>query len=576
MQNELMTNEPSTLPSKKHGPMTRRQVLRTIVQTSVAVGGVATAGGALLAACGEATSSNPASNPVTLLLGDAPIKISLVTSKQSLTDPDDIAQQQIIQDWLSKNKNVTLKSTAIDLSDDQKTEAAIANRTCPAIIGVFGNMSLNRAAPALHYAADVTDLYHKYNLDSLLADYAKPYWDATFNLNGKYYGMPGDGMFVGGGLYYRRDQLQARGIPDPQYNWSWDDLFSLIKQFQQNGKPVMGAPNYMIGYVVNSDQLDPLPSGGLMGAAPAPNSPWHWQVKFTPWQIERWKEMVGKYRKAVFDDNLIEQNATAYPWEGPAMGKFAAGIYPFAPGFAFQGTIPGYAPVTPVDMPVKYNKSFDELVGWAIYPLGTNGGRNGGSFASLSGNQMFPSYLKTDALAKAVDFYVYRIYGDGYTQMYAKKYELTKDPKAAYKFVAPSNRFQKNPLVPDNVTVQTAYGPKWVTSYMQAINAVGPFPDWHIYFPPDKQTGPTSTAHDDLLSKLSTSKDDVASLLNTFQQTYNSQASTLASDISSSDFVTSAKNFFKQMDTYLQKNMPGLQAGDWQKYYQEVALPALQ
>ena len=549
--------------------MTRRQVLRTTVYSSIVLGSM-TAGGAVLTACG----SDSASAPVTLLLSDGPIKGSVITSKNKLTDPDDIAEQQILQDWLKQNKNVTFKTTAIDTSTDQALQAAIAARTAPQITRTFTSMALNRTASKRKFAADVTDLYKKYDLDNKLADYAKPLFQQGYNLGGKYYALPGDAVTAGAGLYYRRDLLQEKGIADPQLGWNWDDFYALLRQFQTNGQPVMGAPSWMIGWSLNANLLDPLTNSGVLGAVPAPKDPWHWKINIDPW-LDEWKKVTEAYRKAALDDNLIEQNATAYPWEGPAMGKFASGQYPFSPGYAFQGTISGYAPITPIEMPSKFNKTFDELVGFVAYPKGANGGYNINVMPSISGQTMFPYYLKGNALEKAVDLYVYRFYGDGYINKYAKKYDLTKDPKAAYKFVAPANRYQKNPKVPVDVTVENAFGTKWVKSYMDPIRKLLPMPSLALYFPPDTQTGPTDTAHSDALTKLSQSKDDVAGILKTFQDTYNQQASSLTSDVSTQDFISAAKSYFSTLDKYFKEHEPEFYAGDWKKYYHNYALPAL-
>jgi hypothetical protein len=335
----------------------------------------------------------------------------------------------------------------------------------------------------------------------------------------------------------------------------------------------MGAPSWMFGWMFNSNMLDRHPDG-VLGSIPAPKSAWHWQINMNPW-LDEWKSLTDIYRKAALDDNLIEQNATLYPWEGPAMGKFAAGQYPFSPGYAFQGTISGYAPVTPVDMPAKFNKTFDELVGFLPYPHGGNGGFNRNILASMSGQSIIPHYVKGDLLDAAVDLYVYRYYGKGYTQKYALKYNETKVAADAYKFIAPANKFQKNPDLPADVTVEKAYGTQWVKSYMAAINFQPPVPTMESYFAIDKQTGPTPDAHNDLISKLSQTKDDVAGIVNNFQNTYNQQASTLQSDLSPDEFTAGAKKYLADLDKYFKSYAPEFYAGDWSTYYKKYALPAL-
>ncbi|GCE14784.1 ABC transporter substrate-binding protein [Tengunoibacter tsumagoiensis] len=568
MNKETMTQD--ALLSSTPNRMTRRQMLRTSAQTGLVLGSASFIGGALLTACGD----SGAGAQVTLTLADWPVKASVLTSKKPLTDPDDISEKEVIQDWLNKNKNVTIKASSYNLANtDQQAQAAIAARTAPSLMAVFSNLALTRSASKVKFAADVTDLYHQYDLDNKLADYAKPLFKNGYNLDGKYYALPGDGVGAGAGLYYRRDLLKERGIDEPQFGWSWNQFYALLRQFQTDGKPVMGAPSWMFAWIFNSNQLDRQPNG-ILGSVPSPKTPWHWQINIDPW-VETWTKLAQDYRKAALDDNLIEQNTVAYPWEGPAMGKFASGQYPFSPGYAFQGTISGYAPVTPVDMPAKYGKPFDDLVGFISYPKGQNGSYNSGIYGSISGQVMFPSYVKSEVLQKAVDLYIYRVYGDGYINKYAKKYELTKQPQDAYKFIAPANIYQKNPKVPADVTVENAYGVRWVKSYMDPIKNLAPLPQIETFFAPDKQTGPTSAAHDDLLAKLSQSKDNVSDILHNFQQVYNQQASTLQSDLSPEEFTASAKKYLAALDTYFKANQPDFYEGDWTKYYTKYALPAL-
>ncbi|GCE22175.1 ABC transporter substrate-binding protein [Dictyobacter kobayashii] len=553
--------------------LTRRQMLRNLAAGAV-VGGLALTGGGILTACGGNTESTSTS-PVTLTTGDWPFKPIPATAKKGDTDPYNKATVATLQTWLSKNKNVTLKYTAIDISTSQKLIAAVAARTAPdwyAGLGPGSTAAQNHFAGTLGLAAETTDILKKYNVDSLLADYAKPIWNAKWNLDGKFYGLPGDLVSAGAGLFYRRDLAKQKGIAEPKMGWTWDDFRTFAKAMATPGKPAMGAPKYMIGYLTNSNMLDTASHGGILGSVPVPNGNWHQQVNLSPW-LQSWKDRVALYRTMIFDDKLIRQNATAYTWEGDAVAQMANGSFPMAPGFSSLLSIGGYAPVTIPDMPKKYNKPLDELIGYVPYPYGSNGAFNS-SICPDYGAVLLNPHLKNGALDKAADLWLYMFFGDGYVDSRAMRYDLTKDPHVVYDYITPGNRFQKNPKVPANVTVENVFGAKIVADYMALIN-IPLVPSDGLYIPADKQAPPSDDSHDDMLQQLSSTQQDVEPILKKFQDIYNQQARSLSSSISPAEFKDGATKYYATLNSFWQKHAPTFYSGDWSTFYNSEVLPAL-
>ncbi|GCE29694.1 hypothetical protein KDA_51780 [Dictyobacter alpinus] len=565
---------PSAALSSPAPTLTRRQMLRNMAATGATIGGLALTGGSILTACGGTTESTSTS-PVTLLTGDWPFKPIPSMAKKGETDPVNKAEVAVLQNWLNKNKNVTLKYTAIDLSTSQKLIAAVAARTAPDWYGGLGTGSTpsqNHFAGTLGLAADTTKILQKYKVDTLLADYAKPLWQAQSNVDGKYYGLPSDVVSAGSGLFYRRDLAKQKGLADPKLGWSWEDFRTFAKAMASPGKPAMGAPKYMLGYLTNSNLLDTTEHGGVLGNIPVPSAGWHQQVKLDPW-VNAWKDRVSLYRTMVFDDKLIRQNATAYTWEGDAVAQMANGSFPMAPGFSLLLAISGYAPVTIPDMPKKYGKPLDELIGYVPYPNGSNGAFSSSTSPSY-GQVMLNPHLKNDALDKASDLWFYMFFGDGYIDSRAMRYDLTKDPHSAYDYIAPGNRYQKNPKVPADVTVEKVFGAKIVADYMALIN-IPLIPSDSLFYKPDKQVAPSADSHDDMLQQLSSTRQDIEPILKKFQDTYNQQARSLSSSLSAAEFKDGSNKYYTALNSFFQKNMPNFYSGDWGAFYNNEVLPAL-
>lgn len=555
------------------GPISRRNFIKTLSAT----GAAAVAGGAILAACGGGSTTTTTSAPVTLTLGTWPftyLPSNFDAKKGSALDNGVVSA---LKDWVKANPNVTLKQTQIDVSSSDKLIAAISAKTAPCFY--FGlNTTQERLASTLGYGADTTQLVNTYKVNTLLADYAKPFWDLRGNANGTYCYLPLDAVGAGAGVYFRLDQIKAKGLQEPTINWNWNDFYTLAKGLQTPGKYVMGAPSWMLGWAFNSNMLDINAltaggGGGLLGSIPAPNQSWHWRVKWDPW-LNEWKDIVSRYRKARFDEKLILQDSQAYPWEGPAMAQFAGGSFPMSPGYGFQMSLGlDNTGVSIRGMAKTFGKPLEELVGFLPYPYGTNGGINNGNSPHFDVLLLNP-HLNSTGLDKATSLWLYMYYGDGYIDARAHAWEATKDITNVYDFIAPGNRFQKNPKVPDNVTVQALYGNRLVSDYMNAIQQA-PFPDSGLYYPIDTTQPPVSAPHDDMLSKLSSNGPDIVSTLMAYQNVANQEMAKLTSDLDTQTFTNSSKQYFKAIDSWFQKNAPTFYSSDWHTYYNNEVLSAL-
>lgn len=340
----------------------------------------------------------------------------------------------------------------------------------------------------------------------------------------------------------------------------------------------MGAPSWMLGWAFNSNLLDintmtAGAGGGILGSVPTPDESWHWRAKFDPW-MDQWKEIVGLYRKMRFEDKVILQDKAAYPWEGPAMSQFAAGTYPMSPGYGFQISLdlgPGQPSIR--NMAATLKKPIEELVSFLPYPKGSNGGTNPGCTPAFGVLLMNPR-LKGSALDRAADLWLYMYYGDGYINARAHAYDKTKNAADVYDFIAPGNKYQKNPKVPADVTVESLYGKRLINDYMNYIRQPI-FPEPGYYFQIDTQSGPISAPHDDMLEKLSSKDADVAQTLMAYQNTANQEMTKVKSDLTTAQFKSGAQAYFKALDNFMQKTQPTFYSGDWQKYYQNEVLPAI-
>jgi hypothetical protein len=544
--------------------MTRRQVLRTMAAT-----GVAAVGGAVLTACGSSAPGD-----VKVVLGTWPI---LFPGNLKPNDsPRNVAEAAQVKAWNAQHPNVKLSYTSIAIDTPDKLTAAIAGHKAPYEFGADATNQFGYIGK--HLLKETTSVYTGQHFDTLMADYAKPLFEATFDLGKHYYALPADLVNAGWVFMVRRDILTKNTILEPDgRNWSWADARNLASQLSKvkNGV-VQGLPNWFLGAVINSNNLDPAWNGvgyAALGSVPnlaAGDKKFHWSVDVTNWTDE-WSAIVDQYRQLTTTDKSTTQSADYNVYS--LMVQFASEQFWMVPTIAlFTGFVAGQD--TPFAKTIKNGQAFDANIAVLPFPNGSNGAWNTLAEPSISA-AAYPYFISDDSFNAIVDLHKYMWFGDGYINTRYNAYKASGDPSVAYDNIFPNNRYQNNPKLPD-LPVTAVYGPRLVQSYSDIITK-GTRPVIANFYPQTETApAPASPAHDDLLSKLSTSNADVAGALKTFQDTVNSQISNLTSDLTNAQFKQGVVAFFNATDAFWKQHAPQFYAGDWNKYYQQYVLPALQ
>lgn len=551
---DLVTTYTSTTESL-NPHMTRRQILRSAIAGSMALGVVALTG------CGG--SSTTVTN-VTLVTADWPVTV-IPSKADQAKDIRLKTYTDSLQKWLGKNPGVTLKRSTSNIWDQQALTAAVSGGTAPTwyyglVLGGF-DVTSTITAFARGLAADTTSLNTQYKMDGLLADYALPTWRQTWNLNGKYYGAPGDQVNPGQGIFFRRDIMQQQGIAEPQPGWKWADFRTLAKQLTSGKRhgAALGT-GIFTGMATSSNQLD------LLAHIPSPSTSWHWRYNYDPF-MQEWVTVVSLFRSMNLDDKSVLYN-TSFTSDTQSNAAFVRGDAMMTSDTAnvyYQGN-PAFGSV----FTKQLNKPGDDIVGFVSMPVGDNGAF-GGTQKSL-GITSFQPRLNSTELDKAYSLYSYLFFQEGYYEQRVARYNATKDATQAYDYVSPANRFQHLPGI--------APGPQeaWGTKYIQAINqslSIPIIPDAGHYIPSDTSAGPTNQAQQDAYSALSTTREDITGILKHLEQVWNQQASSLFSNVSQSDFTNGAKKYYSALNDFWQKNAPTFAQGDYQTFYQNQVQPAL-
>ena len=541
-------------------PMTRRQLLRTM-----AAGSTALVGGAVLAACGS-TGSAPTAANVTLTtagwpFGAMPTKAEI--SKSSVNK----AYADSLQRWLNKNPGVTIKSSSANIWDMQALGAAVAAGTAPTwypadVLGGW-NPPLVLAALARGLSADVTDLVGKYNIQGELADYAAV-WLQHKKVYGKYHIGP-FAVNAGTGIYYRRDWLQQAGLQDPKEDWTWDDVRKYAKALTKGKVYGAGFEAWGIQQNLGASQQ------GLFTTIPSPNTGWHWRYDYLS-KLDEWENLVNLERGMYFQDKSMLSQAN---WTG------TDAIQAFSPqektammleSCIFMTQWPESA-TNVIQLATKYNKPIGEIVGYQIQPGGIDGAF--GASQSQMDTVAFEPHMNRNqtALTKAFDLYYYFILGQGYIDQKVALWQSTKDLHRVYDSVTPlKTSFLHLPGVPG--TIEDAYGTQYVQTVLKQANIpLVPQPAW--YFPPEKNAGMTNNAMSDANNALLYSQKDIKAIYTNLQNVQNQQAATLTSSVSSTDFISAAKQYYSAHSDFWQKYAPTFYANQFQPFYQQKILPAL-
>jgi hypothetical protein len=555
-----MTEGPDTRPQPLAAagkPLTRRQLLR-----AAAISGVALAGGAVLAACGGSSSSQgPATVNVTFLTNGWPGD-SMPTAAQEKGNINTQAYADSLAKWLKENPGVKIKHTDTTIWSQQVMTQAIAAGVAPTwfqgnVLGSYQN-PLVRSAFARGLAADLTDLVKSTDLEGQLTSFYLPIFQ-SWKVNDRYYGTPG-GYGVGDGMYFRRDILQQLGLQEPTPDWTWSDFRTLAKELTSSSMKGADLQGYVFDQMLYATGLSSGATNyGQLGLIPQPSQSWPWTYDLSEWE-PAYEQAVNIWRTMYFQDKSITSAEST--GDNDVAQAFARGDVAMVANNTGFFTRPVSDPTSAINISQKMGKPFGDVVGWISHPkgpLGSFGATQAGSaLASID-----PHFDRNPpALAKAIDLVDQR----------QEIYKATNDLKEVFLEIPPMSK------------LQVTYGVKgtaeeaWGAATMNAINAaasIPQLPDPSIYFPAEKNAGPTGDAWNDANSGLAYTQDGISGILNKLQTVQNQQFASLSSSTSSADFLSAAKKYFADLDAFWAKNAPQFSEIQYRPWYQQKVLPAL-
>ncbi len=564
------TNTALETPQAPGQALTRRRLLR-----AAAIGGVALAGGAALAACGSTGTSTPTVNVKFLTNGwpgDA-----LPTPAAQKADVAVKAYADALTTWLKKNPGVKIQHTDTTIWDQQKVTQAIAAGTAPTfyqgnVLGSYQN-PLVLSAFARGLAADLTSLVQSTNLRAKLTDFYRPSFD-FYAVNGHYYGTPG-GYGVGDGIFYRRDLVQAAGLQEPTVDWKWSDLRTLAQGLAAyTKKKSISLQWYVFDQSMQANGLTSSPNSyGQLGMIPVPASAWPWKYDLTPW-LTQYESLVNNWRGMYFQDkDLISTITTGDSDVAQAFASEQVAIVANNTGYFTSPPTGSTAATSAQVVANKLGKPFEDVVGWISHPKGDLGSfgatQPGSAVCSID-----PHFNRNPpGLAAAFDYAVNFLIGDALVQETVEIYKANKDLKQVYQYLPPmATSLASFPGI--SGTAQDAWGAKTIAS----INAAGSIPlvpDPAIYFPAEKNAGPTDAPWKDANTGLAFTQDAIPGVLSTLEKTLNTQFASLSSGTPQADFVKAAKKFYSDLDAFWAKNAPNFSTQVYHNWYETVIVPAL-
>ncbi len=549
-------------------PVTRRQLLRTM-----AAGSVALVGGAALAACGGSGSTTSAVN-VTFYTNGWPGD-SMPTVAQQKQLPATKAYADSLATWLKQNPGVQVKHTATSIWDEKVMITAISAGTAPTwyegnILGSFLNPAV-KAALARGLAADLTDLVAKNNLEAQLTDTYLPVFQ-SWKVNGHYYGTPG-GYGVGNCVFYRRDLIQQYGLQEPAANWTWHDFRVLAKQLTKGKMHGSQVQSYIFSEDLYANGLaSSAISMGSLGLVPAPSASYPWSLDLTSF-LNQYEAVINDWRGMLYDDKSVLFNTT-YGDSDVAAAFVRGDVAMISTNTSFLTTAPSSSnPTAAQVLTDRLNKPLEDVIGMVPNPNGLNGSFGATQPGSAIGS-IDPKFQRNPAtLAKAYDFLIYMLIGQGAIDQIQESYRTTKDLRLVYSNIPPMT---KNMVSFSGIpgTAADAWGTKTMQSIQTAAN-IPPLPDYTQYFPPEQNTLPTEDANNDALNGLNFTQNPIGPIISKWQNLQNQQFASLSSSTSKAAFLTAAKKFYADVDAFWAKNAPTFSAQEFHPWYEQTILPAL-
>lgn len=566
-----------TAQDRRRG-LSRRDLLRGLAAASAATGAAALAArGGLAQDRAPATPGGQPSLPVaervdvTLRSGFDPGAIGVLgpmpSKEQQAGDPWMQAYAETLQTWLDANPGVEIEQITLDSTGGEQEAllAAIAGGVAPSWYGgwqVGGTLSALNSAFKRGLAADITPLVERYGVSESITDVVRNLW-APYRVDGKVYSVPGDIVFSGTGIYYRRDLLTEAGLPEPTFAWTWSDVRALAKALTTGDRKGIALANSAIETVLNAEAFE------LMTQLPAPDQDWHWRWDYTT-QAEKWAPIIQGFRDMMFVDQSVFADITIDSM-GSTADAFARGDAAMVPAHSAFMNIPKPGDGIP-GMPAAFGGTMDEIVGFVALPVGTNG--HFGATQPFFTNFLYDPNLDEDALDKAVSAYAFMWYGQGFTQVRQRVWELTQDPALVYNAWAPVNGVTQIEGVP--ASVDDVWPRRFLESARQML-AIPLVPVEGAYIPAEGETGPSGIAWEDARSRWTFEPGDLdlAADLGELEENRNTEAAGFTSSVPTEEFVAGTKAFYEAHAAFWQQHAPAFYSAEFEPWYAAQVAPAL-
>ena len=481
---------------------------------------------------------------------------ALPSKEDQAKDPATKAYAEVLQEWLDQNPGVGVTQVDANIWVQQDLVTLVAGGTAPTwfpgnVLGGW-DASATRAAFLQNLTADLTPLLARYNINSKLAEYAKPLWE-KWQVDGKYYGAPQD-YGAGNGIYFRRDLIKEAGLVEPKPGWTWNDFKQLAKSLTSGKRKGAAMQAGGMGWGLSANGLD--------GIRPDAKTSWHWRWNYTDDASER-ERIINRYRSMLFEDKSILTDVSFGDGEvAKAFSRQDAAMFPNNAGFYTRD------PSDPDGMSIladTLGKPLEEIVGWVTHPIGDNGRSIGNTQPFVILVSLSPD-LKDDALDKAFSLYTHLLFGPGYVQLLQAVYAASKDTRYVFGSATPINGLTKIEGVPSSITET------WGAKYTDAVKVATsqpliPDPAW--YLPPEKSGGPTTDLYDAAISRWTSEKGqiDIVADLKKLEADRNKQNESFTSSVSKDQFVAGAKNYYAALDAFWKEHAPD--------YYNNVFAPLL-
>lgn len=492
--------------------------------------------------------------------------VEVPTEAQIESDPFYALYDQIVQDWLAENPNVTIELIDFDPWNQQGLLTAIAGGTAPTawsatVLGGY-NMQNTRAAFRQGLAADVTELYAEYEMDNLVATYIQDY-NANWIVDERMYAVPVN-FNPGNSIVYRRDLVNELGLEHPVAGWTWDDFAELAAALTTDERWGAAMPPWGMTWYLRSYGYGALPTA--INIVPDPSTGWNWRYDFTH-DAEGMAQRIGEYRAMIFDDrslltdvNMFDQQVEQALLDGTAaMGQLHAGF------------LRNRAPGKFIDVAQQNEMALEEMWGFAPFPVGT-----APEIQHPFGDAVaFNPDLSDAELAAAFDLYHYMWLGEGYERLVQGIYEQTNDLQRIW---------GEFPTLTGNTSFEGVEGgpaDAWGETLASEFEIAANRPIWPNvadFQPAEANPAPSLLAYNDAISRWTNTPGDLnlVAEIAEMETNINAELRVFESSVADEDFVTGLVNYYDVLNTFYETHAPDFYENTWLPWYNESIVPVIE